>query len=124
MNVKPNILELMNPREHARNRNDEPEPFFGSLSMVYQVTRKRGRINKVGKRTARSSPLTPVTGWWCPGRKFATCRRRCASGRPCTLMRVRPFKQHGYRGRTKPSGTLFGRLACRTCLRRLSGTDS
>ncbi|EDS37715.1 conserved hypothetical protein [Culex quinquefasciatus] len=46
MNVKPNILELMNPREHARNRNDEPEPFFGSLSMVYQVTRKRGRINK------------------------------------------------------------------------------
>ncbi|KAL9701388.1 hypothetical protein quinque_004829 [Culex quinquefasciatus] len=63
--------------------------------MVYQVTRKRGRINKVGE--AYCVIFSVDTGWWCPGRTFATCCRRCVSGRPCTLMHVRPFKQHGYR---------------------------
>ncbi|XP_038106938.1 uncharacterized protein LOC119766453 [Culex quinquefasciatus] len=44
--------------------------------MVYQVTRKRGRITKEAHCEIFS--VDTVTGLWCPGRTFATCRRRCA----------------------------------------------
>ncbi|KAL9704626.1 hypothetical protein quinque_008144 [Culex quinquefasciatus] len=102
------------PSEHARNRNDEPELFFDSLSMVYQMNRKRGRINKVGEAHCEIFSVDTVTGLWCPGRTFATCRRRCASSRPCTLMHVRPLKQHGYRW-TDEAKRYFNRTASVSC---------